>query len=99
LTPCFDTRLNSPLRQSQSGNSLNSAYTYRIVKISLIQDVVVMGDKAAETELKSKLACVNLKKIEEREKSSLRAARQKASKIGVGVTVDAQGIFDALNKT
>ncbi|KAJ1857032.1 hypothetical protein GGH12_001829 [Coemansia sp. RSA 1822] len=72
-------------------------HTVRLVKASNIRDVRVVGDKS---DIQMPIVrAVTTAEIEARKARALVQAKERASRIGVGVSEHAQSIFEALSKT
>eukprot|EP00128_Syssomonas_multiformis_P011262 Colp12_sorted_trinity150504_noHs@26039 len=70
--------------------------TFRLIKRSFIKDFQFIAHATGPA---SDLPKVDIDKVRERERAALKQAREAASRIGVGVSAEAQAIFDALSKT
>ncbi|KAK4528640.1 hypothetical protein GAYE_SCF62G6585 [Galdieria yellowstonensis] len=71
----------------------------RILKASLIKNIQVLGKADGVDHLPQQLPPLNLEALKVREEQALQKARKDLSRIGVGVSQQAQEIFDALCKT
>ncbi|KAJ1744652.1 hypothetical protein LPJ69_007273, partial [Coemansia sp. RSA 1752] len=72
-------------------------HTVRLVKACNIRDVKVVGDKS---DIQMPIVrAVTTAEIEARKARALVQAKERASRIGVGVSEHAQSIFEALSKT
>jgi len=83
----------------------HSAQDFRILKVSFLKDVVALsGKKAASsdqpfTNAEPKIGPVNLAAIQARERDVHRQESAGLERRGVGVSKEAQEIFDALSRT
>ena len=71
--------------------------TYRVLNTNFIANISSVSSPSSNSSLE--VPTVNMDKIKAFETKSLRSAAQDASKIGVGVSKQAQQLFDALSKT
>lgn len=71
--------------------------SYRIIKTSFIKDLKYLS-KGEHVE-KLDLPPVNIRRIRTMEEGALKKMQEEAARIGVGVTTEAQEIFNALSKT
>jgi len=96
---CVDNMANCLVLQENIANTTKS--NYRIIKTSIIKDVQCLAP-ASEEVLQSidfPLYYVNLERVKQREEAAIRAAMQEASRVNMGVSNDAQELFNALGKT
>jgi hypothetical protein len=75
---------------------LTQKKSYRIIKTSFIKEIEYLG-KNENIELQ--LPSINISKIRKKEEQKILQAQEEANKIGIGVTKEAQEIFNALSKT
>lgn len=69
----------------------------RFVNVEFIKEIV--SHTPPNDSFDTKLPAVDLERCKRREEKALKQAEAEASKVGVGVTNEAQSIFDALSKT
>lgn len=91
----FDQQTNCLLLQQEGSHS--GVSTLRFLKTNYVKEVTSATKPDGPVE--SKLPYVDLQRAREREEKALKQAEVNASKIGLGVTKEAQAIFDALSKT
>jgi len=72
-------------------------HTFRLIKTSFIKEAHVLHP--SEGDFDAVLPPINLNRVKSREDHALKVAYQDAARIGVGVTAQAQEIFNALSKT
>jgi len=73
--------------------------SYRIFKTNYIKEIQYLGKEPPSLEELENLPSVNIARIRSKEAAVLRTLREEAARIGVGVTEEAQDIFNALSKT
>ena len=84
------------LVQPSSHSTLTKSY--RLVDTTLIKEFGVLSTKEYVTSLMENLPQVDMKKIMAREQQLIANLQEEANQIGVGVTVEAQELFNALRK-
>jgi len=73
--------------------------SYRILKTTFVKEIHYLGKNEVNQQDFENLPPINIAKIKSNEAKALRLMREEASRIGVGVTEEAQEIFNALAKT
>ncbi|KAI8142079.1 anticodon-binding domain-containing protein [Fennellomyces sp. T-0311] len=91
-------RMTNCLALDCSPNSQHSrkGLAFRIIKVSHIKEVLSNEEGIADY---LPINYVHVDRLEQRESSGVKNMRQRVAKMGVGVTKEAQDIFDALSKT
>ncbi|KAI8802804.1 anticodon-binding domain-containing protein, partial [Cladochytrium replicatum] len=108
---CFDQQTNTIVLQSQSATEAGPGapppqkYDFHILKVNFVKEVQPIEPKNGENPAGSgekglvAVTFVPIEKMLQREHVAIRAEKEKLAKVGVGVTDEAQDIFDALSKT
>ncbi|RPB10385.1 hypothetical protein P167DRAFT_252154 [Morchella conica CCBAS932] len=93
------------LAQNPTSSAPNSPADYRILKVSFLKDVTVLGNPNKQqrsntpfTNAEPKIGPVNLNMLGGKEKDTARSEAARVANIGVGVTAEAQEIYDALSR-
>ncbi|EME28914.1 Protein LSM12 [Galdieria sulphuraria] len=92
----YDADANCVVLARKSQDSLKS--DLRILKASLVKNINVLGRSNVD-QLPQQLSPLNLEALKMREEQALQKARKDLARTGVGVSQQAQEIFDALCKT
>jgi small nuclear ribonucleoprotein (snRNP)-like protein len=82
----------------QSAKHTNIKKNWRILKTSFINEIQYVG-KADTVDLELEPPPVNINKIRKQENKAIRLYQEEMSRIGVGVSEEAQEIFNALART
>ncbi|KAI9318968.1 anticodon-binding domain-containing protein [Dichotomocladium elegans] len=90
-------RIKCSTLASNNNNGSRKGLSFRIIKISHIKEVLSNEEDTSSDLLP--INVVNVERLDARESSTLKSRQQRAAKMGVGVTKEAQDIFDALCKT
>lgn len=93
----FDRPSNLLILQDGVKSGAGSKRNIRLLKANCIKDFTFLGK--GEDPLDVKKCFLDLNTLQAREESAIRQAEAEAERIGVGVTPEAQSIFDALAKT
>ncbi|ONI30559.1 hypothetical protein PRUPE_1G258500, partial [Prunus persica] len=97
---CFvsiKTTLSDEFQGLQEGSKGGSRRNIRLLKANYIKELSYLGQ--AEDPLDVKNCYLDLNSLRAREELAIRQAEAESERIGVGVTSQAQNIFDALSKT
>ncbi|XP_038713066.1 uncharacterized protein LOC120007000 [Tripterygium wilfordii] len=81
----------------QEGSKSGPKRNIRILKANYIKELSYLGQ--GEDPIDTTKCCIDLHSLQTREDQAIRQAEADAERIGVGVTTEAQTIFDALSKT
>ncbi|KAH8965044.1 hypothetical protein BDL97_04G097600 [Sphagnum fallax] len=82
------------LQEGSSGERRN----LRFLKVNYVKDVTLLG-QSEEEQFELKNPYLDMTSLRNREEAAIRQAEAEAERFGVGVTQEAQDIFDALSKT
>ncbi|XP_059648978.1 uncharacterized protein LOC132294945 [Cornus florida] len=93
----FDRPSNILILQEGLNSGSGPRRNIRLLKANYIKEFSYLGK--AEDPLDLKKCYLDLPSLQAREESAIRQAEMEAERIGVGVTPEAQNIFDALSKT
>ncbi|KAI8979196.1 anticodon-binding domain-containing protein [Mycotypha africana] len=89
----------------QTANSSRKNCSFRIVKIANIKEIISLRNTTTATSTvptikrSPSIQPLLIEQLEQREANTTRNVRNEVSKIGIGVTKEAQDIFNALSKT
>lgn len=73
--------------------------SFRILMISHLKEIISVGDNSNNKKDYLPVGYVKVDRLKSREGEALRGLGSQVSKMGVGVTKEAQDIFNALSKT
>lgn len=90
----YDKGSNTVLIRQQGSTPFHS--NLRLLKVSYIKGVDSVSSPAQTME---PLPLVDMQRCRDRESKALQAAQAEAAKTGIGVSSEAQQVFDALSKT
>eukprot|EP00871_Galdieria_phlegrea_P005150 jgi/Galph1/5636/GphlegSOOS_G4216.1 len=93
----YDADANCVVIQTKNEKDTSKS-DIRILKASLIKSVQVIGRSSVDA-LPIQVPAQNLEALKMREEQAVEKAQKEFSRIGLGVTEEAQAIFDALCKT
>lgn len=91
----FDKFSNNVILQDIGSSGMKK--NLRFLKINFIKDIRLLG--RADEPFEFHIPHIDLNQLRMKEEAALRQAETDAERIGVGVTQEAQDIFDALSKT
>jgi len=91
----FDKPSNMVVLQESPGNGPRR--NLRFLKANFIKDFTLLSQEEDPLDLSN--TYIDMNSIQTREEAALRQAEVEAERIGIGVTPEAQSIFDALAKT
>jgi len=91
----FDKISNIVLLQESAGNGPRR--NLRFLKANYIKDFTLLSQEEDPLDLRN--TYIDINSLQAREETALRQAEAEAERIGIGVTPEAQNIFDALSKT
>ncbi|XP_071927178.1 uncharacterized protein [Coffea arabica] len=93
----FDRSSNILVLQEGLNSGSRPKRNIRLLKANYIKEFTFLGQ--GEDPLDLKKCFIDLNNLQAREDSAIRQAELEAERFGIGVTAEAQSIFDALSKT
>ncbi|KAI5679163.1 hypothetical protein M9H77_10113 [Catharanthus roseus] len=93
----FDRHSNILVLQEGTNSGSGPKRNIRLLKANYIKEFTLLGQ--GEDPLDVKKCFLDLTSLQAREESAIRQAEVDSERFGVGVTAEAQSIFDALSKT
>ncbi|XP_027152802.1 protein LSM12 homolog A-like [Coffea eugenioides] len=93
----FDRSSNILVLQEGLNSGSGPKRNIRLLKANYVKEFTFLGQ--GEDPLDLKKCFIDLNNLQAREDSAIRQAELEAERFGIGVTAEAQSIFDALSKT
>eukprot|EP01089_Gocevia_fonbrunei_P012889 TRINITY_DN315_c0_g1_i6.p1 TRINITY_DN315_c0_g1~~TRINITY_DN315_c0_g1_i6.p1 ORF type:complete len:179 (-),score=27.33 TRINITY_DN315_c0_g1_i6:130-666(-) len=92
---CYDKKTDCVVLQELSSHPTQRK-SYRIIKFGTIKEITYLGDTTSNLR---PVVNVDMQKVLHKEQVAIAEAHKEAARVGVGVSLEAQRIFNAMSKT